>query len=80
METSIHNASEVIAARSASKDEQYGMGATCACIWAVGDRLFTAHIGDSRIYLLRGGKLQRLTVDHTWVQEALEKHKAGRPL
>jgi protein phosphatase len=38
-----------------------------------GDRLYTAYIGDSRIYLIRDGKIQRLTVDHTWVQEAIEK-------
>ena len=31
MESAIHAASEAIAARSASKEEQYGMGATCAC-------------------------------------------------
>jgi len=49
------------------------MGATCACIWVEGDRLYTAYIGDSRIYLVRDGKIQRLTVDHTWVQEAIEK-------
>ena len=73
MESSIHTASEAIAARSATQTEQHGMGATCACIWVEEDRLFTAHVGDSRIYLLRDGKIQRLTVDHTWVQEAIEK-------
>jgi serine/threonine protein phosphatase PrpC len=49
------------------------MGATCACVWIEGNRLYTAYIGDSRIYLIRDGKIQRLTVDHTWVQEAIEK-------
>jgi len=73
MESSIHTASEAIAAHSANQTEQHGMGATCACIWVEEDRLFTAHVGDSRIYLLRDGKIQRLTVDHTWVQEAIEK-------
>ena len=37
------------------------------------NRLYTAYVGDSRIYLLRGKQIQRLTVDHTWVQEAYEK-------
>jgi protein phosphatase len=35
--------------------------------------LFTASVGDSRIYLLRQAGLMQLTVDHTWVQEAVEK-------
>ena len=73
MESAIHSASEAIASRSASKPEQQGMGATCACVWVEGDRLYTAYIGDSRIYLVRDGKIQRLTVDHTWVQEAIER-------
>ena len=73
MENAIHTASQAIASRSASQADQYGMGATCACIWVEGDRLYTAYIGDSRIYLVRDGKIQRLTVDHTWVQEAIEK-------
>lgn len=73
MQSAIHTASQVIASRSASKTEQHGMGSTCACVWVEGDRLYTTHVGDSRIYLIRDGKIQRLTVDHTWVQEAIEK-------
>ncbi len=73
MQSAIHNASEAIASRSASKTEQEGMGATCACVWVEGDRLYAVHIGDTRIYLVRDGKIQRLTIDHTWVQEALER-------
>jgi PPM family protein phosphatase len=73
MESAIHTASQAIASRSASQADQFGMGATCACIWVEGDRLYTAYIGDTRIYLIRDGKIQRLTVDHTWVQEAIEK-------
>ena len=41
--------------------------------WIIGDKLHTAYVGDSRIYLIRGGRIQQLTVDHTWVQEAIEK-------
>lgn len=73
MESAIQAASQSIASRSASKPDQQGMGATCACVWVEGDRLYTAYVGDSRIYLIRAGKIQRLTVDHTWVQEAIEK-------
>jgi PPM family protein phosphatase len=73
MESAIHAASEVIASRSASKADQQGMGATCACVWVEGPRLYIAYVGDSRTYLIRDGKIQRLTIDHTWVQEAVEK-------
>jgi serine/threonine protein phosphatase PrpC len=73
MESAIHNASQAIASRSASKADQQGMGATCACAWIDWNRLYIAYVGDSRIYLVRDGKIQRLSVDHTWVQEAIEK-------
>ena len=48
-----------------------GMGTTCVCAWVIGDRLYGASIGDSRLYLQRGAELIRLTTDHTWIQEAL---------
>ncbi len=73
MESAIHAASQAIASRSASKAEQHGMGATCACVWLEDHNLFIAYVGDSRIYLVRDGSIHRLTIDHTWVQEALER-------
>ncbi|MGH8247624.1 MAG: PP2C family protein-serine/threonine phosphatase, partial [Gammaproteobacteria bacterium] len=72
-EDAIHDASQAIAAHSASKSEQEGMGATCACVWILERKLYIAYVGDSRIYLVRGGHIRRLTKDHTWVQEAIEK-------
>ncbi|HNA89509.1 MAG TPA: protein phosphatase 2C domain-containing protein [Anaerolineales bacterium] len=73
LESAIHDASQAIASHSAGKEEEQGMGATCACAWVIENRLYTAYVGDSRIYLLRGKYIQRLTIDHTWVQEAFEK-------
>ena len=73
MEEAIQSASEAIAHHSASDNEQHGMGATCACAWVIADRLYISYVGDSRIYLSREGRIHQLTVDHTWVQEALEK-------
>jgi len=54
------------------------MGTTVVCAWVIGDRLYTAAAGDSRLYLLRSAMLKRLTTDHTWVQEALD-HGALSP-
>ncbi|PKN94573.1 MAG: hypothetical protein CVU44_05680 [Chloroflexi bacterium HGW-Chloroflexi-6] len=50
-----------------------GMGATVSCAWVVGDVLYIAYAGDSRIYLIREGKARQISRDHTWVQEAIEK-------
>jgi serine/threonine protein phosphatase PrpC len=73
MEAAIQAASQAIAERSASYGDEFGMGATCACAWVDGDRLYTSYVGDSRIYLVRDGRIQRTSVDHSWVQEAIDK-------
>ena len=73
LETAVHDASQAIASHSAGKEDEEGMGATCACAWVIENKLYTAYVGDSRIYLLRGKFIQRLSIDHTWVQEAYEK-------
>lgn len=78
LENAIIQAGEAIQRQSNNDKSQQGMGSTCACIWVIGDRLYTASVGDSRIYLLRNGVIQQTTIDHTWVQEALE-HGIIRP-
>ncbi len=52
--------------------ELTGMGTTVSAILRCGDRIALAHIGDSRIYLLRGGTLKQITADHTFVQRLVD--------
>ncbi len=42
-----------------------GMGSTCTAILLKQGHAYIAHVGDSRAYLLREGRLHRLTTDHT---------------
>jgi protein phosphatase len=46
-----------------------GMGTTLTMAFASGNKLFVIHAGDSRCYLLRAGRLHRLTEDHTLVAQ-----------
>ena len=50
-----------------------GFGTTMTVALSVGNVLFLAHIGDSRAYLFREGRLQQLTRDHTLAQDLAEK-------
>ena len=72
MAESIRQANDAIVAASAEDQKLRGMGTTIVMTALVEDRLYTAYVGDSRIYLLREGRLQQLTIDHTWAQEAIE--------
>src|SRR5512133_4281145 len=73
IEAAIQMASEQIFQQAQQNPEQHGMGATCALAWIAGNQLYTATVGDSRIYLMRDDTIKQLSTDHTWIQEALER-------
>lgn len=49
-----------------------GMGTTLTALYLAPPVACFAHVGDSRLYRLRSGRLQQLTRDHTWVQEQID--------
>jgi PPM family protein phosphatase len=49
-----------------------GMATTLVVAWLLGDRLWVAHTGDSRLYRMRDGALEQLTRDHSFSQELLD--------
>lgn len=69
LRTAIAVANEKIQDYTAQHIESRGMGTTVVVGLLHEDRLVLAHVGDSRAYLYRGGTLQPLTSDHSWVNE-----------
>jgi len=67
--SAIHLANRKVFETATSNPEQRGMGATIVAAWIDGQRLSLAHVGDSRVYLLRGGTMDQLTADHSLVAE-----------
>lgn len=55
----------LIAQANANRD-MVGMATTLSLLVLRGQRYYSAHVGDTRIYLLRDGKLKQLTTDHVW--------------
>ena len=49
-----------------------GMGTTVVACMADGDKMSVAHVGDSRAYMIRNGKISRITSDHSWVFEQVQ--------
>ncbi len=54
---------------AAADEARTGMGCTLTLLLVLGNKAFIAHVGDSRLYLLRAEKLSQLTTDHTMANE-----------
>jgi len=53
-------------------EERRGMGTTVVALVHSGEDAVVGHVGDSRLYVLRGGELVRMTSDHSWVNEQVK--------
>jgi len=70
----IVRANDAVIEKADGDDELTGMGTTLTAIIAVGgNRLLIGHVGDSRAYLLRNDTLERMTDDHSLVEELVRE-------
>ena len=65
---SVNEAHVDLVERAENDPNLAGMGTTCIALLRSSNKLAMVHIGDSRAYLLRDGKLTQVTHDHTLVQ------------
>lgn len=56
-----------------SRPDWRGMGTTCTAVAIANGVAYCAHVGDSRVYLVRGGRIYRMTEDHSAVNEMVKK-------
>ncbi|HSV56927.1 MAG TPA: Stp1/IreP family PP2C-type Ser/Thr phosphatase [Magnetospirillaceae bacterium] len=66
-------ANQAVYEAAQSSPQYQGMGTTIVAVLLTGNRASIAHIGDSRVYLARGGGLEQLTDDHSVVMEQVRK-------
>ena len=71
--SAIRAANNVIHRESWSRPDYAGMGTTVVAALLREEVLAIAHVGDSRLYLIRNGTIQALTTDHSWVAEQILK-------
>ena len=71
--TALNDAHRRIQQRAKQDPHLSSMGTTCTAFALIEARLYFVHVGDSRLYLLREGKLRILSRDHTFVARLLEK-------
>lgn len=68
----VEEANQLINVEGASNPEHKGLGATFTAAAALGNRLYFAQVGDSRAYLIRHGKITRITKDQSLVQQLID--------
>lgn len=70
---SVNRANTVIFDNAETNPEHKGMGTTLAMVLFYENKVVVAHVGDSRVYRLRGDMLEQITADHSLVGELLKK-------
>ena len=73
MERAVQTAGHTIHERGQQEPEKRGMGTTTSALLIAGDRGFIAHVGDSRVYMLRAGQVVQLTEDHSLINELIRR-------
>jgi serine/threonine protein phosphatase PrpC len=78
LEYSVQRACARIHEEASADTAKRGMGTTLSAMLFVGNKGFIAHVGDSRIYLVREGRIQQVTEDHTVFNELIKRGKLSR--
>jgi protein phosphatase len=77
LHTAICLANRRVFREAESHDDYIGMGSTIAALLFVRGVVIVGHVGDSRAYLVRGGRLTQLTQDDTWAVAMLGENSGG---
>jgi serine/threonine protein phosphatase PrpC len=71
----VHEANRIVHARSLSDPALRGMGTTCTVVAVRERETYFAHVGDSRVYLVRDSAIRQVTRDHSLVAQLVEAHQ-----
>ena len=78
IKSAIEYANTVVFERSKQEQELEGMGTTLDICFIYNNKVYVGHVGDSRIYRIRGEIIRKLTKDHSYVQQLVEDGKITR--
>src|SRR5215470_4076566 len=69
----IHRANKIIYQTARSQPQCEGMGTTIVAALFFDNKISVAHVGDSRMYRLRSGRFEQVTMDHSLLQELVDR-------
>ncbi len=78
IKSAVEYANMVVYEKSKTAEELHGMGTTLDVCFIYNNKVYIGHVGDSRVYLIRGEIIRKLTKDHSYVQQLVEDGKITR--
>jgi PPM family protein phosphatase len=69
----VSEASRKVYELAASDRGKHGMGTTAVVLLMLGEKALVAHVGDSRLYVARDGRIMQLTADHNFLNELIAR-------
>lgn len=78
IKNAIEYANMVVFEKAKNNSELQGMGTTLDVCLIYNNKIYIGHVGDSRIYRIRGEIIRKLTKDHSYVQQLVEDGKITR--
>ncbi len=78
IKNAIEYANMVVFEKSKQESDLEGMGTTLDICFIYNNKIYIGHVGDSRIYRIRGELIRKLTKDHSYVQQLVEDGKITR--
>lgn len=74
----VKEANREVYARSSENPADHGMGTTLTLAVISGELMHIAHVGDSRLYLIRDREIKRITCDHSYIEEMVKNGSLTR--
>lgn len=77
LEEAIQKANELLVSESRTDEAKHGMGTTVVAATIIGNKMFVANVGDSRLYVI-ANQLRQITRDHSLVEEMVRMGEVER--
>lgn len=78
VENAVNTACSEIFSMATADNGKAGMGTTLVMMLVVGGKGLMAHVGDSRLYMVRAGQIHQLSEDHSYTSEMVKRGKMTR--
>ena len=78
IEQMMQQANRTVYAESKESQDNFGMGTTLIVAALYENKIYIGHIGDSRAYLVRGENIERITTDHSYIEELIKNGSLKR--